>query len=319
MNNIVNSLSFIADAAEYFDKKTGAAWKIRSMITNSLVWSANSYLYAEQSGDAQRTAQSAIQLATLRVWAEDCNTSSFVLDLTPSAVRRTLGLERVVDVHEEACREARMKCIQTRSATNFKKYYDSAINAFEERRIQREENVERIANLLSDRSFDFEDRPDVIDALSTYHDVHVVEYTKGKVGDPMTCTKVVFADKDLYDEASVERQGDTLAECVGNALEAMYDVCDNELAAAITTNKVQRLTGFHRAIMQMMEIAGVDTKKLAERRAKLEALIDAQINTVSSSVQDIDAQIAAQVAEMAVPAPAEEPAKPKRTRVAKAA
>jgi hypothetical protein len=301
MNKIVTNLTQIADAAEYFDRKTGAAWKIRSSLTNMLVWAANAYTYAAKSDDQQRKFNAMVTLATLRVWADDSNTSSLVLDLTPATVRKTLGLERVVDVHEEACREARMKCIQTRSALHFKKYYDAAINAFEERRRQREENVETIANLLSDNSFNLDH--EMIDYMRTFAGMN-----------PGTD----ISDVDLYDDASVERQADTLAECVGNCLESMYDVCDAELAAAITANKVTRLTGFHRAIMQMMEVAGVDTKRLAERRIKLEALIDSQMAGVSQSQADIDAQIAAEMAAMAAAAQPEEPVKPKRRTVERA-
>jgi len=301
MNKIITNLSLIADAAEYFDKKTGAAWKIRSCLTNMLVWSANSYLFAAKSGDNQRHFNAMVQLATLRMWAEDCNTSSLILDLTAPAVRKTLGLERVVDVHEEACREARTKCIQTRSAAHFKKYYDAAINAHDERRKTREQAVDAIECLLSDNSFNVDE--DMQGYMRTFEGL--------EAGNNLT-------DKDLYDDAAVERQFDTLGECVGNSLESMYDVCDNELAAAITTDKVNRLTGYYAAIMQMMQVAGVDTKRLAERRAKLEAQIDNMINGATASVADIDAQIRDQMNDMAraceVPA---EPVAPKRTRIKK--
>lgn len=301
MNKIVTNLTLIADAAEYFDRKTSSAWKIRGCLTNMLVWAANSYLYAKRGNDQQRIFDTASVLATLRVWAKDSIESSFTLDLTPSTVRRTLGLEREVDVHEEAVREARMKCIQTRSASKFKQFYDASINAHEERRRQREEAVEDITNLLSDNAFHVS--PEMRDYCAAFEQLDL--------GD-------IVSDKQLYDDAKVERQYDTLAECVGNALEAMYDVCDGELAAAITTDKINRLSGYHRAIMLMMEVAGVDTKKLAERRAKLEAQIDAMAKEMSGKVEDLDAQIAAQIAEMAQPAapePQAEPAKPKRTRV----
>lgn len=305
MNKIVTNLSLIADAAEYFDKKTGAAWKIRSCLTSMIVWSANSFMYAVKSDDMQRRFNAMAQLATLRVWMDDCNTSSFVLDLTSANVRKTLGLERVVDVHEEACREARSKCIQTRSAANFKKYYDAALAAFDERRKQREEAVEEISNLLSDNCFDLS--PELMDHMRTFEGI-----------SPSSN----ILDKELYDDATIERQYDTLAECVGNTLEAMYDVCDHELAAAITTDKVNRLTGYHRAIMQMMEICGVDTKRLAERRAKLEAQIAAQIDTMSQGVAEINGSIDEQIAAMSAPAPQPEaaaPTKPARRRVPKGA
>lgn len=300
MNKIINNLAQIASAAEYFDKKTGAAWKIRSCLTNMLVWAANSYLYALKSEDAQRIFTTRSALATLRVWARDSNASALVLDLTPASVRKTLGLERVVDVHEEAVRSARMKCIQTRSALHFKKYYDDSIAAFEEQRRAREESVETIAELLSGDGFTLS--PEDEDDMRTFEGLNF---------------SGVANDIDLYDDQAVERQADTLAECVGNALEAMYDVCDGELAVAVTTDKVNRLSGYHKAIMNMMLIAGVDTKKLAERRARLEQLIEAQIATVSKSVKDIDTDIEAQIAQMVEPKAESAPQKPKRVRVPK--
>jgi hypothetical protein len=105
-----------------------------------------------------------------------------------------------------------------------------------------------------------------------------------------------------------------LAEVVGNALEAMYDVCDAELAAAITQDKVQRLSGYSRAISNMLTITGVDMKKLAERRVKLEALIDAQINGVNSTVAEIDKQIAEQLAPKAEPEAPKKPARMHRVK-----
>lgn len=296
MNKIITNLSLISDAAEYFDRKTGAAWKIRSSLTNMLVWSANSYLFAVKSDDTQRQFNAMVQLATLRVWADDANTSSLVLDLTSNTVRKTLGLERVVDVHEEACREARTKCIQTRSAVHFHKYYEAAMNAHEERRRQREENVEAIAELLSDSSFEL--THELIDHMRTFEGMN---------------PGINISDADLYDDASIERQADTLAECVGNCLESMYDVCDSELAAAITANKVQRLTGYHRAIMQMMEIAGVDTKRLAERRIKLEALIDSQMAIATKEVMATQVEIEAQIAAMQAEEAAQKPKAKRRT------
>lgn len=300
MNKIVNNLAQIVDAAEYFDRKTGAAWKIRSSLTNMIVWACNAHLYALKSDNAERIARSMVQVATLRSWVHDSNCNSFALDLTPEAIKRTLGLERVVDVHEEAVRSARQKCIQTRSALNFKKFYDAAITAFDEQRKTREEAVEKIAELISDTNFVLSH--DVADYFETFLNM--------KVGNEV-------ADSNLYDEAAVERQADQLAETLGNALEAMYDVCEVELAASITADKVNRLTGYHRAIMNMLVITGVDIKKLAQRRAKLEQLIDAQIDAVGKSVAEIDAEIAKQMAPAEV-APEPAPQKPKRQRVKKA-
>ena len=302
MNKIVNNLAQIADAAEYFDRKTGAAWKIRSSLTNMIVWACNAHLYARKSDSVERMVSTMVVVSTLRTWVHDssCNAFDLVLDLTPAAVRKTLGLERVVDVHEEAVRSARQKCIQTRSAMNFKKYYDAAITAFDEQRRTREEAVETIAELISDNEW----------ALS--HDV--ADYLETFLGTKVVGTTI--SDADLYDDGAVERQSDQLAETLGNALEAMYDVCDVELGAAITAEKINRLTGYHKAITNMMTIVGVDTSKLAMRRAKLEQLIEQQISLAEQSVKDIDESIAEQLAEPIVEEAA--PQKPKRQRIKKA-
>lgn len=301
MNKIITNLAQIAQAAEYFDKKTSAAWRIRSCLTNMAVWAANSYIRAKKSMDVEQECKAAVRLATLRTWMRDCNESSFVLDLTPSAVRKTLGLERVVDIHEEACREARFKCIQTRSAANFKKFYDAAVSAFTERQRQREENVESIAELLSDNT------------IAVSHEMS--DYFKAFMHEDIAPGDI--EDQKLYDDAAVEQEADTLAECVANALEAMYDVCEQQLAAAITTDKVQRLTGYHHGIMQMMQVVGVDTKRLAQRRVALEAQIAAMADQAKASVASIDADIEAQLAAMAEPQPEAEPepVKPSRSRV----
>lgn len=294
MNKIINNLAQIADAAEYFDRKTGAAWKIRSALTNMIVWACNSYIYACRTDNVERICKGMVEVATLRSWIKDCDNSAFTLDLTEAAVTKTLGLERVVDIHEEAVRSARQKCIQTRSALSFKKYYDAAIASYESQMAQRKANVTAIAEMLAYANENFVATWEVALHFTNALGMEVKE------GDALN-------DSDLYDDDAVQRQSDQIAETLGNALEAMYDVCDAELAGAITQDKVQRLSGYHKAITNMMVITGVDMKKLAERRVKLEALIDAQINGVNSTVAEIDAQIAEQLAPKPV---IEEPVKP---------
>lgn len=298
MNKIVNNLAQIAGAAEYLDKKTGAAWKIRSALTNMVVWACNAHLYAMKTDSAERIASSMVAVATLRTWVRDSNCNSFTLDLTPTAVAKTLGLERKVDVHEEALRAARQKCIQTRSALNFKKFYDASISAFEEQRKVRQQSVEAISNLISDTEFYVS--PEVRDHFETFLNM--------SIGDTVS-------DADLYDESSVERQADQLAEVVANALEAMYDVCNAELSAAITTDKISRLTGYFNGIQNMMSITGVDMTKLAMRRARLENCVEAQVKAMSASVADIDAEIEKQKQPWVAPADLPITPKPKMKRV----
>mgnify|MGYP003608622122 CR=1 FL=1 len=285
MNKIINNLAQIAAAAEYFDRATGAAWKIRATLTNALVWSANGYLYALETDSVERIARSMIELSTLRSWARDCDTNAFALDLLPGSVAKTLGLERQVDVHEEACRVARQKCLQTRSAMKFKLYYDNAIAAFEEQRRVRAERVDTIAQLLADTGWMLDE------VLADHFETHLLIKVPG----------FSLSDADLYDDAAVEAQADRLAETVGNALESMYDECETQLAAAITTDKIGRLSGYSTAINNMLVITGVDMKKLAARRAALEHQIEMAVEQEAKSVAQIDAEITAQMAEVVAP------------------
>ena len=284
MNKTIINLSMIANAAEYFDRKTGAAWKIRGSLTNMLVWSANSLIYSLETGDAERIFNSRVELATLRCWMRDSNSSSFILDLTPTAIARTLGLERQVDIHKGAERIARNKCMLARSAARFVEYYKAAVAAAEEQRKVRESRVSMIADLVQDHSFalSIADK----DCMVSFHD-----YNPRELGD-------AICDEDLYNDESVERQRDTLNEVVGNALESMYEVCDYELTAAITTDKVNRLSAYKTAIEHMFNIVGIDTKKLAVRRAKLEAAVDAAAKDQANSIKELDAQIAGEISKM---------------------
>ena len=301
MNKIVTNLSFIADAAEYFDKKTSAAWKIRSCLTNMLVWSANSLIYAMQSNDKQRIQNQQVVVATLRCWMRDCKDSSFSLDLTESTVGNTLGLNKPVDVHEDAKRIARQKCLQARSALRFEEYYKGALLAAEEQLNRKKSVISDIAAILSDNGFIF--NGEFIDGAGYQH-LYNEEFVR---------------DEDLYYDATVERQADQLAECVANCLESMYDVCEQEYASAIVANKVNRLQGYKAAIKSMMAIVGVDESKLEKRRQLIEKQIKDQMDLLDHQVVDVNAEIEAKIIALnapaepapAEPAPAEPAPKPK--------
>ena len=295
MNSIINSLSLIADAAEYLDRATSAAWRIRAALTNMAVWSANGYVWLEENQpDSERLHRDRIKLSTIRCWLRDCNTSSFVLDLTPGNVRKTLGLERITDPHEDACRIARTKCMQTRSAANFAKYYTSALELAEARKQQREHSVERIANLLSDHGWTLEGQ--VFDARGY---------------DTLYEAPTFVSDEDLADEDLMEVEIDKLTDVLANALEAMYVEVDNQLAGAIVTAKINRLAGYKVAIEQMMQVVGVDKAVLAKRQVQLEAQLEAERKLLDSKAQTLDEQIEAQMAAIQAPTPAPETTKPK--------
>ena len=141
MNKHVNTIPLFSTALEYFDHKTGGAWRLRRCLTSMAVWAGNSHLYALQSGDPDRISKSMIVMATLRTWMREVRNDGFALDFTSTAVAKTLGLEKHIDAHAEASRIARDKCIRSRSATKFVQYYKEAMNQLDETRRRRLESV----------------------------------------------------------------------------------------------------------------------------------------------------------------------------------
>jgi hypothetical protein len=299
MNPIVNSLPLIAGTAEYFEKQTSAAWKLRNFFTNSVVWAAYSLdrMLKDPNVDTERLHRQMVVVATLRVWARDVNTNALALDMLPANVAKTLGLERTVDVHAEASRIARQKCQQVRSAAKFRDYYDNARRQYEEQMNQRRMAVEDVANLCADQGFCINGEFMLPNG--------VIECFNGHV-----------SDEQLYDDGSVEQKVDQLSETVANALEAMYDECDRQLTSAITTAKVERLSSFMLSIKQMMEIVGVDTKRIVQRREMLKKAMDSQEALIVEDINKVDAAIDAQLAQLDAQAAAT-PQAPKTMHVIK--
>jgi hypothetical protein len=300
MNKHVNAIPLFSTALEYFDRKTGGAWRLRSCLTSMAVWAGNGHLYALQSGDPDSIAKSMIQLATLRTWMHEVRNDGFALDFTSSAVAKTLGLDKHVDAHAEASRIARDKCIRSRSATKFVVYYKEAMNQLDETRRRRLESVEQITELLASSYFQLTE--DVADHLRTFYTIT----TDGIMG--------VVCDSELYDDAAVERQADQLAECLANVLTSASEVCEAEYSGAITEAKIAKLTGFRNGIRMGMEQVGINLSQLAKRKQALDALIDAQAATLDAEVKTLDEQIAAAQAQVAPDA-----ASPKVTTVKGAA
>lgn len=280
-NIVITNITLIADAAEYFDRKIGSAWKIRAAMTNILVWAANRIINMEKNKntDPDQLVDARVTLATLRVWANDMNTTSLTLDLLHGSIRRTLGLERELDPHVEACRTARDKCQRARSATRFVEFYNAAREALDEQRRQREEAVESIAWLLSQNGFSASDLVKTDSLVVNSHDEFVL-------------------DEEIYDENLVEYQFDQLSERIANVLESMYVQCDAELSAAIVTNKITRLSSFMTAIESMMDIVGVDKSKLARRQVALEKQMDDAETKIKASMQTVDADIEGEISKM---------------------
>ena len=301
MNEVINNLGQIAAAAEYFDRKTGAAWKLRAVITNAVVWAANRVwtLQNDEQAPREMLCKAMITLATLRCWTRDVDSTALSLDLTPGAVRRTLGLERKIDAHDEACRVARTKCIQRRSAAKFQEFYNAAIQALDDQRKAREAAVEAIANLISDNGFSWEG-----------------EFTDMRGYDVLLSNGSFLDDTDLYDDDSVELQADRLAETVAAVLESMHLECEAELAAALTTAKITRLSAYAQGIDQMMKIVGIDTAKLARRQMELERQLDSELHKIEAKIKTVDADIEGEISKLMAQQDAEpqEPTKPKRER-----
>ena len=301
-NLVIANITLIADAAEYFDRKIGSAWKIRAAVTNMLVWAANRVVTMEKNPNADRDqlVDARITLATLRVWARDINTTSLSLDLLHDSIRRTLGLDRDVDEHAEACRIARDKCQRARSATRFTEWYNAARESLEEQRMRREEAVENIAWLLSQDCFSAED----------------VTKTDGSNNVAFINEEGVAIDDDIYDETMVEYQFDQLSERLANVLESMHIQCDHELSAAIVTSKIQRLSAYMTGIESMMDIVGVDKSKLARRQLVLEKQMEEAEAQIKASMADINADIEGEISKMLAQEKQQpEPTKPKRRMV----
>lgn len=300
-NLVITNITLIADAAEYFDRKIGSAWKIRAAVTNMLVWAANRVVTMEKNPNADRDqlVDARIVLATLRVWSRDMNATSLSLDLLHDSIRRTLGLDRDIDEHAEACRIARDKCQRARSAARFTEWYNTARESLEEQRKRREEAVENIAWLLSQDGFPAED-------VLKNDGSNTVEFV----------SEDGFAiDEDIYDETMVEYQFDQLSERLANVLESMHIQCDHELSAAIVTNKIQRLSAYMTGIESMMDIVGVDKSKLARRQLALEKQMGEAEAKIKASMADINADIEGEISKMLAQEEQQpEPTKPKRER-----
>lgn len=301
MNEVINNLGQIAAAAEYFDRKVSSAWKLRAVITNAVVWAANRVwtLQNDENAPREMLCKAMITLATLRCWARDVDSTALSLDLTPGAVRKTLGLERKVDAHDEACRVARTKCIQRRSAAKFQEFYNEAIQALDDQRLARENAVEAIANLISNTGFRWDG-----------------EFTDFRGYDVVFNPGSELDDTDLYDDASVELQADRLGETLAGILETMHIECEAELAGALTTAKITRLSAYSEGIQQMMRIVGIDTAKLARRQVELEAQLEKELAKVNEKVKDVDEDIEGEISKLMAQQDAErqEQTKPKRER-----
>lgn len=302
MNVAIENIALISTAAEYFGRATGADWKLRSTLVSMAVWATRNYLTLSQRADADLTnvCRAAVVMATIRHWVHTVERDGFSLDLTSDSVRRAMGLNRELDIHAEACRVARNKCIQMRSATRFMEFYKNATATLEEQRRMNTEMVEEIANMLSDTSISWDG--EFIDTRGVSH---------------VLINGVLSDDDDLYDEDAVETQADRIAETMAQVLEAMHAECERQFSGALTDSKINKLSAYKTSIERCMNAIGVNTNRLAQRQVALEQQLkaaEAKVNEGAKSIdQDIEAQMEAAAA-LAAQATTEE-TKPKRRRV----
>ena len=284
MNVAIENIALISTAAEYFGRATGADWKLRSTMVSMAVWATRSYLTLSQRADADLTnvCRAAVVMATIRKWVHTIEADGFSLDLTSDSVRRSMGLHKELDIHAEACRVARNKCIQMRSATRFMEFYKNATATLEGQRRTNTELVEEIANMLSDTSISWDG--EFIDAR----------------GVSQVLIDGVLSDDDLYDEDVVETQADRIAETMAQVLEAMHAECERQFSGALTDSKINKLSAYKISIERCMNAIGVNTNRLAQRQVTLEQQLkaaEAKVNEGAKSIdQDIEAQMAAAMA-----------------------
>lgn len=296
MNQVIVNLPLCFDALEYMDRQLGGAWRVRSALTNMAVWAANSVIYASGQDDGQRAFTEKVKLSTIRHLLRDVESSGIQLDLTSTAVRKTLGIDRS-DPHADAVRIARQKCLAARSPARFKEHYATALAVAQERMATREGNVEEIASMLSDNGW----------ALDGYFfDSNGVE----------TCYENEFVeDTALYDESLIDDVLDRFSETLANVLETAMMEIERRYGAAITTKSITVLTAHKQAIERMMDIVGIDKVKLAERNAKLEALVAEQVDAVQQTAESIDAAIDMAVTELSAPEAVEAAPAPRESRM----
>lgn len=284
MNVAIENIALISTAAEYFGRATGADWKLRSTMVSMAVWATRSYLTLSQRADADLTnvCRAAVVMATIRKWVHTIEADGFSLDLTSDSVRRSMGLHKELDIHAEACRVARNKCIQMRSTTRFMEFYKNATATLEGQRRTNTELVEEIANMLSDTSISWDG--EFIDAR----------------GVSQVLIDGVLSDDDLYDEDVVETQADRIAETMAQVLEAMHAECERQFSGALTDSKINKLSAYKISIERCMNAIGVNTNRLAQRQVTLEQQLkaaEAKVNEGAKSIdQDIEAQMAAAMA-----------------------
>lgn len=316
MNVAIENIALISTAAEYFGRATGADWKLRSTMVSMAVWATRNYLTLSQRADADLTnvCRAAVVMATIRKWVHTIEADGFSLDLTIDSVCRAMGLNRELDIHAEACRVARNKCIQMRSATRFMEFYKNATATLEEQRRTNTELVEEIANMLSDTSINWEG--EFIDCRGEPLLVKGVKETR-LGSDCYVFTGGVLSDDDLYDEDAVETQADRIAETMAQVLEAMHVECERQFSGALTDSKINKLSAYKTSIERCMNAIGVNTNRLAQRQVALEAQLKAAEEKANEGAKNVDDEIAAQMeaaAALATQATTEE-AKPKRSRV----
>ena len=276
-NNVVlNNLSVIASAAEYFDKATGSMWRLKNLLTSPAIWAAYRLTQMSDMQDSDEYTNQRVKVDTLTTLMQYAIHDGFPLDIDPQSVARSLGLGREADPHVEASKLAREKCMRTRTPSRFAEFYHANLHSLEERRLAKEQSCDEISALIG-RSPDEIGFKQEIDANG---DTHAVTYC---------------------DEEAIGPELDKMTEQIAHVVLLLKTECDVQMAGAITADRITRLQAFDASIKIMMEHLGIDQDKLKVNNAQLKAMIKEEEKKIGLSQKELADEIEAQAAALAAP------------------
>jgi hypothetical protein len=279
MNIIIENIPLIASALEFYDQKTGAAWRLRTAIVGAVVWAAHRMIKLEEAAEPEtveeaykvgsdeagkpqflssatpeirRLQDAATAFHTLLAWANDAQEYGFPLDMTGTGIGGALGLSKKFDAHAEAVNVARNKCMRARSAKRFKEFYASALDAVSEQRKDREELVSAIEARIDEG-----------------------------------------AAPNFYDEEVVSLQAERLEEAMCSAVESTWQAAKLDLFGALSPTRITRASSAVEALEKMGEILGIRPKKLESCNKALSEQLEKAQAEVDADAKKLDAEMKA--------------------------
>jgi hypothetical protein len=271
MNKIVNNLPLIASALEYYDPKTGGAWRVRNALTGAVIWSAHRVLKLKEQSvrevlvevamhgedppvgmslEALRIIEALKTFHTTLTWANDAQDGSFILDLSERGVENALGLTRKVDVHGDACKLAREKCMRIRNAKRFVEYYKEALAQVEEQRKTRMQMVDGIVGMINEG-----------------------------------------AHHAYYDEDCATREAERIEEAIFTALEATHAAAKADLDGAVSPTKINRASAAVTALETMYKALGYKPKEAQRGPAQSTKNLIADLDEQCKKVEEENSRI----------------------------